>query len=87
MSKTDFANYADDNIAYVSVDSIDDVNKSIEDDSINFFKWFLDIQLNANSKRCHLITNKKSCINLKRRKKIESSTCEKLQWNNSIITQ
>ena len=69
MSKTDFANYADDNIAYVSVDSIDDVNKSIEDDSINFFKWFLDIQLNANSKRCHLITNKKKLYKSKKKEK------------------
>ena len=46
MCETDFASYADDNTPYVSGDSIDDVIKSLEDDSINLFKWFLDNQIN-----------------------------------------
>ena len=42
MCETDFASYADDNTPYVSRDSIDAVIKSLEDDSVNSFKWFLD---------------------------------------------
>ena len=60
-------------------DSIDDVIKSLEDDSINLFKWFIDNQMNANSDKCHLITSKQSCMNLKIGNiNIENSTCEKL---------
>ena len=34
-------------------------------DSINLFKWFVDNQIKVNSDKCHLITSKQSCINLK----------------------
>ena len=53
--------------------SVDDVIKSLENDSNNLFKWFLD------SNKCHLITSKQSCRNLKIRNiNNENSTCEKL---------
>ena len=61
MCKTDLASCADDNASYILGDSIDDVIKSLEDDSINLFKWCQD---NQNIKY-HLITSKKSCMNLK----------------------
>ena len=38
----DCASYADDNTLFVLGDIIDDVIKSVEDDSINLFKWFLE---------------------------------------------
>ena len=64
---------------YVLGDSIDDVIKSLEDDSINFFKWFLYNQIKANSDKCHLITSKQSCMNLKTGNiNIENSACKKL---------
>ena len=64
---------------YVLEDSIDDVIKSLEDDSINFFKWFLYNQIKANSDKCHLITSKQSCMNLIIGNiNIENSACEKL---------
>ena len=76
---TDFACYADDNTPYVFGDSMDDVIKSLEDNSINFFKWFLDNQMKVNSDKCHLIISKQSCTNLKIGNiNIEKSTCEKL---------
>ena len=79
MCKTDLASYVDGNIPYVSGDSIHDVIKSPGDDSINLFKWFLDNQMKANSDKCHLITSKLSCMNLKIGDiNIENSTCEKL---------
>ena len=49
MYETDFATYADDNTPYISGNSRDDIIKSLEDDSINLFKWFLDNQMKANS--------------------------------------
>ena len=64
---------------YVLGDSIDDVIKSLEDDSINFFKWFLYNQIKANSDKCHLITSKQSCMNLKTGNiNIENGACKKL---------
>ena len=59
MCETDFASYADDNTPYALGDNIDDIIKSLEDDSINLFKWFLDNQMKANCDKCHLITSKK----------------------------
>ena len=79
ICRTDFESYADDNTPYVSGDSIDNVIKSLEVDSINLFKWFLDNQMKANSDKCHLITSKLSCMNLKIGDiNIENSTCQKL---------
>ena len=48
MCETDFASYADDNTPYALEDSINDVIKSLEDDSVNLFKWFLDNQMKDN---------------------------------------
>ena len=54
MCETDFTSYADDNTPYALGDSIDDVIKSLQNDSVNLFKWFLDNQMKANSDKCHL---------------------------------
>ena len=79
MWETDFLSYADDNTPYVSGESIDDVIKSLEDEPLNSFKWFLDNQMKANSDQCHLITSKQSCMSRKIVDiNIENSTCEKL---------
>ena len=52
---------------------------SLEDDSINSFKWFLDNEIKEYSNKCHLITNKQSCMNLKMANiNIGNSTYEKL---------
>ena len=79
MCETNFASYANDNTSYVLGDSIDDAIKSLEDDSINLFKWYLDNQMKANSVKCHLITSKQSWMNLKIGNiNVESSSYEKL---------
>ena len=79
MCETNFASYANDNTSYVLGDSIDDAIKSLEDDSINLFKWYLDNQMKANSVKCHLITSKQSWMNLKMGNiNVESSSYEKL---------
>ena len=79
MCETNFASYTNDNTSYVLGDSMDDAIKSLEDDSINLFKWYLDNQMKANSVKYHLITSKQSWMNLKTGSiNIESSSCEKL---------
>ena len=78
MCKTDFASYEDDNTPYVSGDGIDDAIKSLGD-FINLLKCLLDNQIKANSDKCHLITSKQSCMNLKIGNiNTENSTCESL---------
>ena len=57
--------YYGDDTPNVWRDSIENVIKSLEDDSINLFKWFLDNQMKANSNKCHLTTNKQNCMDLK----------------------
>ena len=43
---------------------MDDVIKSLEDESPNLFKWFLGNRVETNSIKCQLITNMESCMNL-----------------------
>ena len=50
MSETKFDSYAGKNKAYEACDSIDDVIKILEKDSIRLFKWLLDIKMKANRK-------------------------------------
>ena len=67
------------NTPYILVNSIGKVIKSLRDNFINLFKWFLDNQRKADSKKYHLITNKKNCMNLNVGDiNIENSTCKKL---------
>ena len=56
-------------------DSMDDVIKSPEDDTINLFKWFQDNQMKANSDKCYWWAKLHES---KYREYIENSTCEKL---------
>ena len=65
MCEIGFSSFANDDAPYVSGDSVDTVIKSLEDDKISLLKWFLDNQMKANSNKCHLITSKQSCLNLK----------------------
>ena len=50
MCETEFDSYACENKAYEACDSIDDVIKILEKDSIRLFKWLLDIKMKANRK-------------------------------------
>ena len=40
MKETSFARYADDNAAYVTAKNLDEVIKSLEENSIKLFQWF-----------------------------------------------
>ena len=59
IRKTESPSYADQNAPYVSDDSIVDVIKSLQNDSLNLFKWFPNNSMKTNSDKCHLLTNKK----------------------------
>ena len=79
MSETDFAHYADDHTAYVLNNGIDRVIKSLQDESLNLFKWFPDHSMETNSKKYHLMTNIQSCMNIKiANANAENGICEDL---------
>ena len=59
MKETDFSSYANDNTAYRTGDTIEEVIKLLERDSKMFFKWFSDNQMKANINKCHLLVNRK----------------------------
>ena len=66
MKETDISNYADDNTPHRNADTIDEVIKLLEHDSMMLFKWFSDNQMKANISKYHCLVNKndKVVINL-----------------------
>ena len=79
MNDIDFASYADDNTLYVSSDSIVDLIRILENDSIKLFKWFSDNMMKANKDKCHLIVSSDEHVSMKLEKiEIEDSNCERL---------
>ena len=59
MKETGFSSYADDNTPYRTVDTIDEVIKLLERDSMMLFKWFADNQMKANISKCQLLVDKR----------------------------
>ena len=55
MSKTVFANYADNNTSCIAAGNVNDVIKILENDPKRLFKWFSDNQMKANKDNCHLL--------------------------------
>ena len=53
MNETEFASYADDNAPYTSGQNINDVIRTLENDSVRLFKWFSNNQIKANKDKCH----------------------------------
>ena len=65
MNETDFASYADDNTPYKTVNTTDEVIKSLEHYSMMLLKWFSDNQMKAKISKCHLLMNKKDEVTLR----------------------
>ena len=59
MKKNDFSSYADDNTPFRTADTIGELIKLPERDSMMLFKWLSDNQMKANISICHLQVNKK----------------------------
>ena len=74
MKETSFASYADDNTLYVTAENLDEVIKSLEEDSIKFFQWFSDNQMKANHDKCHLLVSGKNNVTM-------DATGFKVTWN------
>ena len=49
MYEADFSSYADDNIPFVTCDSIENFIKSLENDSKKLFKWFAENQIKVST--------------------------------------
>ena len=77
--ETDFSSYADGKTPYRTADTIEEVIKLLERDSMMLFKWFSDNQMKANISKCHLLVNKNDevVINLGETE-IKNSEYEKL---------
>ena len=56
MNHEDIANYADDNIPYVSGKNVNKVVRFLEESSRVIFKWFKDNQFQANTSKCHVLS-------------------------------
>ena len=79
MNGIDFASYADNNTPCVSSDSIEDVIRILENDSIKLFKWFSDNIMKANKDKCHLIVSSNEHVPMKLDNiEIENSNCKRL---------
>ena len=55
MKETNFANYADENTHYVTAENIDNVMKSLKEDSIKLFQCFSDKQIKTNHYKYRLL--------------------------------
>ena len=79
MRETEFASYADENTPYVASDSVDDVIKIFENDSIRLFKWLSDIKMKVKKFRWHLIFNNNENVSIKNDYiEVEGRVCKKL---------
>ena len=79
MKDIDFASYTDDNTPYISSDSIEDVIRISENNSIKLFKWLSDNMMKANKDKCHQIVSSNEHVSMKLDNiEIENSNCERL---------
>ena len=60
MDDIDIANYADNNIPYVTADDIDAVVASLENTLNILLKWFSDNLFKSNADKFHLLVNVKA---------------------------
>ena len=77
MNDIDFASYADGNTPHVSSDSMEDVTRILENDSIKLLKWFSNNMMKANKNKCHLLVSSNEHVSMKLdNTEIENSNCE-----------
>ena len=77
-SNTDIANFADDNMPYISAKNVEDVIESLERASVSLFRWFENNLLKGNADKCFFLvsTSQEVSLNLNNFK-IKNSDCEK----------
>ena len=85
MKETSFASYADDKTPYVTAENLDEVIKSLEEDSIKLFQWFSDNQMKAKHDKSHLKVDDKNNETMNANGfKIKNTESEKLLGIKSI---
>ena len=57
LSKTDIANYADDNTPYTSSNDVNGLIKNLQEASKKLFKSFDDNLMKSNPDKCHLLVS------------------------------
>ena len=78
MNETEFASYTDDNTPYTSSQNVDNVIRTLVNDSVSLFKWFSNNQMKTNKDKYHLLSNKERVTMKIVETEIKSSNCEKL---------
>ena len=77
MIETGFASYAE--TPYTSGQNIDNVIRTLENNSVRLFKWISNKQIKANQDKCHLFLCNKERVTMKIGKaEIKGSNCENL---------
>ena len=64
-NETEFASYTNNNTPYTSGQNIDDVIRTLENDSTRLFKWFTNSQMKANKNKCHYLPSNKERVTVK----------------------
>ena len=65
IEKSDTANFADDNIPYVTGENISSVVKFLEEVACAIFQWFQDNEMKANENKCHILLNASNELTVK----------------------
>ena len=75
----DIANYADDNIPYLSLKNLEEVLNGLENVLSNLFQSFNENELKGNSSKCHLPINSGENVHVNiGTSQIKNINCEKL---------
>ena len=75
----DIANYADDNIPYLSLKNLEEDLTGLENVLSNLFQWFTENELKGNASKCHLPINSGENVHVNiGTPQIKNINCEKL---------
>ena len=77
MKRTNCASYVNDFKPTITAENLDDVNKSLEQDSIKLFQRFSDNQMRVDHDKCHFSVKNHVTMNVSGFK-IKNTDCEKL---------
>ena len=78
-SDIDIANFADNNMPYLSAKYVEDIMESLERASVSLFKWFENNLLKGNADKCHFLVSTSQEVSLNANNfKIENSNCGEL---------
>ena len=64
--KFDIANFAGNNIPYVTGGNVSSVVKLLEEVACAIFQWFKDNEMKANADKCHVLLNASNELTVKK---------------------